>query len=209
MKSLLLVVCCAVLASGSVFADHLCGFYGGVHAGYSSLSPDYTEPAFNLITVDEGVDDFSGGLLGGYNRQWCNLLVGLEADFAFTDAQQTQVGDSGSPDDLTVFTVDWYSHLRFRVSSTDDEWRPFFAAGLALARLSVTDVFAGAADRKSSTLTGWSIGGGVDHPVAHNTVLRFEGLYDRFERDSFGRDESVGRWRPDAFTGRVALTWRL
>jgi outer membrane immunogenic protein len=62
------------------------GFYLGVHAGYIWGRSRVFD---NGVLTESGAptDGFVGGLLAGYNRQLGPVVLGLEGDFGWSNAQ--------------------------------------------------------------------------------------------------------------------------
>lgn len=81
-----------VLATSPVAAqDHnWSGFYLGAHGGYGWADMDYPGSAPHPIGAPR--PDLEGGLVGGqigYNHQINNIVLGVEADYSFTNMTET------------------------------------------------------------------------------------------------------------------------
>ena len=135
------------------------GFYVGGHFGYGFGQP--TNPAIGFSdpngigvgTFLEGggfnVSSFTsrgvlGGLQAGYNYQVTPWVLGVEADWSFTDINGSRSATS-SPDPAvfggtysvsTVKTnVDWLATVRARAGISADNWLFFGTGGLAIGRV--------------------------------------------------------------------------
>jgi outer membrane immunogenic protein len=174
------------------------GFYAGVHAGL--LNGDVT------VHEEEATGgNISGSVLGvlaGTNFFYppaAPWVLGIEADAGWAD-----VHGRGIPDVACdyLYDLNWDAHLRLRASYPTGGVSPFFAAGLALADLSITDC--GAAP-KGGLFVGGTLGGGVDFNAGQKMTLRGEVLYDFYGRKQY-TDFSADF---TAWTARVAVLWRF
>src|SRR5689334_10366611 len=77
----------AVLVAGGAGAVHAqeadwTGFYAGVHADYLWGEPTVEG---NSPTIDPDIDGFGGGAAAGFNYQFDQFLLGVEADITAFD----------------------------------------------------------------------------------------------------------------------------
>jgi outer membrane immunogenic protein len=122
--------------------------------------------------------EFVGGVHVGYNWQKNgNLVLGLEGDVDFAD------------------DVDYLATIRGRVGFAAD--RTLFYGTGGVAFLSADDT-----SGDSDTLTGYVVGGGIEHKIRDNVSLGLEGLYYNFE-DDLDSDDA------DFFTVRGRLTYHF
>lgn len=148
------------------------GLYTGIQGGYawngSSMSDASINPALNLDS-----DGFIGGGTLGYNFQSGQIVWGLEADISYTDLDSglRGVGYFGA----STASIDWLSTIRGRVGLDFNGWMPFVTAGLAIADAEMT-VNAGG-NGKSETLTGWTVGGGLEVKLDRNWSVKTEYLF--------------------------------
>lgn len=222
----------AVIASTAVNASanetEWTGPYVGAQAGYTSLKPKYSEPLpLNLQTeqrqfiaeVNPNTNGISGGVLAGYNVQANGLILGIEADFALTSADTT-VDSSPEPDyfnNYSAFDLKWNGHVRARIGYPVGKTLVYAAGGLALARLKVDDVellgdVPGEWGEQSKTLTGFSVGGGVEHAITNNLTIRAEYLYDNYAGKTGiidGPDPYDFTIDPSAHNVRAAVSYRF
>ncbi|MBY0531538.1 MAG: outer membrane beta-barrel protein [Xanthobacteraceae bacterium] len=150
------------------------GFYGGVHAGGLWLDGDLT--AVPGTAGNASGNGFVGGLLAGYNwHMRGNWVFGLEADIGWSNADSTVV--LGGPG-IVNSELKWNGHVRARLGYAMNRTLLFVAGGLAIAEV---EQFAPAgAATVSNTLTGYSIGAGIDHAFAPRWIGRIEYLYDDY-----------------------------
>lgn len=148
------------------------GLYLGVTAGYAWNNSSMWDASANAaLNLDS--DGFIGGGTIGYNFQSGQVVWGLEADFSYTDLDSgvRGVGYFGQ----SRASIDWLSTIRGRVGLDMNGWMPYVTAGLAIADAE-TIVNAGA-NGKSETLTGWTVGGGLEVKLDRNWSFKTEYLY--------------------------------
>ena len=161
------------------------GPYVGVHAGYTSLKPDYSEPVVpnEPRSVNPNANGIGGGVLAGYNIQTNGIVAGWEADFGLANANAD--ANPNLFNDYSAFDLKWNSHLRARVGYPVGKTMIFAAGGLALARIGVDDVDA-AWGEQTKTYVGFTLGGGVEHAVTKNLSIRAEYLFDKYGKKEGG-----------------------
>ena len=181
------------------------GLYVGGHAGYGWMDSadrvsDVTGSAFvasgsiaSSIPLDPG--GFIGGGQIGYNWQVTPMwVIGLEADISWTDFDET-ASRPGPADPSRVLTahqkLDSFGTVRGRLGLTPaNGWLAYVTGGLAYGRGSLSTALtrttgagcAGGANNcqqgsVSDTLTGWTVGGGLEWAVANNWTMKAEYLY--------------------------------
>lgn len=151
----------------------------------------YIGTPFNL-------NGFLGGVEGGYNYQVDNYVVGVEMDFEYQDIGQSR--QSGfvplAPLELIGDTVaynnsvrsEWISTVRSRLGYSVGDFLGFITGGLAITDFKYTSgfniqEFGGIYNVRgvsSQVLTGWTIGGGVEHKFTSDLNLKAEYLYTCF-----------------------------
>ena len=181
-------------AADAVFADPVVeapvsgynwsGFYVGAQAGYGWGDADHLLSGTEE-TAENSVD---GGLVGGYvgyNYQFSNsFVVGADADLVWSgqeggpDTVITPLGVPDSPNQV-ITEVKWTAAIRGRLGYAMDRFLPYIAGGVAFANVEgfYDYISPGTID---DTLTGWTIGGGVDYGVTDNLILRAEYRYSDF-----------------------------
>lgn len=184
------------------------GPYIGLHAGYNSMEPDLldgTDPRWNLNSQMEGA---SGGVLTGYNTHSSGVVLGLEADFGLTG---TDAGvNPNAENHFVAFKAKWNGHLRARVGVPLSKTLIFAAGGLAATHLKVYDEGVG---EKNHTLTGFTIGGGVEHAVSERLSVRAEYLYDNYGKKAGTVADTSENYpytvEPKAHSLRAAVAYRF
>lgn len=193
---------------GSEPIAHWGGFYAGGHVGISRADSDFsgvansvtaTVPAFSVYRRDL-VDEFrnkwkeadgrSFGAFVGYNTQFDEVVLGIEADF--TRMSLTARRDVYIPDRFSLNTLEGHASLdlrdvatlRARAGYTIGAFMPFVTGGIAVGRGKTVHDFNLPGFRDDDSREAWSVGltggAGVDVALSRNLFLRGEWQYIRF-----------------------------
>lgn len=189
------------------------GYYAGgsvgVTAGVGDTSAATTTPGatsyFNVasdVTQVTAAGDGSiiqwrpsGGIYGGFGKQYGNILVGIEASansLYLDDSRTKHVTYISVPTAQFALrqslNADWQGTLRLRLGYAQENWLAFVSAGAAVTRVTVDTLFTdtnapgGAIGRDSTTQTkaGWTLGAGGEFILNENWSVRGEYLYTNF-----------------------------
>ena len=203
------------------------GFYVGGNAGYvwGQSDGDYQgalpplppapPPTPAIIAYPFGLNP-QGAALGaqlGYNVQFGLWVLGLEGDWSWLfNADDTIFDPAGTPryDQIELL---WTGHARGRIGYLFGNTLVYFAGGAAFASTRNTHygpVGGGGTSWYDTRLrTGYSLGGGFEHMLSPNWLLRLEYLFDKFDSENF--TWAAGRYtRSDLTlsTLRIGLSWR-
>ena len=141
------------------------GFYLGINGGYAWGNSDWDLPAISVKPKGWMV----GGTVG-YNWQSGGIVYGLEGDFDWAD-----MSDSTACGAFTCRTRNnWLATARGRLGYAFDRWLPYLTGGGAFGR--VEALVPGLASA-SDTLTGWTVGGGIEYAFLGNWTAKVEYLY--------------------------------
>ena len=118
-----------------------------------------------------------GGVVAGMNWQVDSLLLGIEADYQWGGL----IADNDEPAELTDFALNGVATIRGRAGVVMDNTLLYLTGGLAL----LDTEFGGEVgppggtvhDSDSAWITGWTIGGGVEHAFSDALHGRLEYLY--------------------------------
>jgi outer membrane immunogenic protein len=126
-------------------------------------------------------DSFSGALGGatiGYNIQSGSWVFGAEADIsaAKVSADSTTSGSFFCAGSLSTCSTDlsWIGTVRGRVGYAYGATLPFVTGGFAIGK--VTGVTTNTVNG-SDTLTGWTLGAGLEHAFSSKLSAKLEYLY--------------------------------
>lgn len=206
MKRLLIAVSALAVVSSGAFAADLApqvveptapivmpftwtGFYVGAHAGYGWGD---TKARFNgpVPHGDFTPDGFIGGVHAGYNYQFeTPVVVGLEADIDGSDVK----GDFDNP--FGGFSggsakLRWQGSVRARFGYAFDRFLPYITGGVSFGDFrfaggpGVGSGLSPALVPWSKTLTGWTIGAGLEYAFTDNWSARLEYRYTDYGNTS-------------------------
>jgi high affinity Mn2+ porin len=181
------------------------GFYVGAHAGYASGHSNWstTQPGgqdstgsldfFHTFDAFDGSGSHFGGLHAGYNYMLpSRLMFGVEADVSFPstlqggqDLSSAVIGAANYND-----TIEMLGTVRGRIGYDIKHWLYYVTGGLAwtynqFTRTQLTDsptgsTPAGAVEISFLGRIGWTVGAGVEAPIAPAWTARFEYLYSQY-----------------------------
>jgi outer membrane immunogenic protein len=147
------------------------GLYLGAQAGYGWGTSRHTNTNTLVTTGDFDTDGFIGGGTLGYNFQSGQVVWGIETDMSYSDVSGTGFAACALG---CRSSLDWLLTVRGRVGFDMNGWMPYFTGGLAVADGFVSTNGAGS---KSDTLTGWTIGGGLEIKLDRHWSVKTEYLY--------------------------------
>jgi outer membrane immunogenic protein len=146
-----------------------------------------------------------GGLEAGYNWQLGHVVLGIETDFSGWDMSSNS-GQSAAGAPPSVFglapgvvipytasgtvTSNWLYTLRPRIGFANGNMLTYLTAGLALTNLRFSEsvtLGAGApilTGSTSTTVAGWTAGGGVEYALSYNWFIKAEYLYASFSNQT-------------------------
>jgi outer membrane immunogenic protein len=183
------------------------GFYiGGLVGGTTSQAKvqttvgttqylDETDAAQINRAANSDLDQWrpAGGVVGGYGKQFGNVVVGVEASantlFLNDEHTVTEIYQTVPTARYILkqsITADWMATVRPRLGWAQDNWLAYITGGLAATRLKLetkfTDnAFSGFSQSSESKLVaGWSLGLGGEYALGGDWSLRGDYLYTRF-----------------------------
>ena len=171
------------------------GFYVGADIGYSwaSADADVDGPLFaGTVSLSPDADGVVGGVYVGYNAQFNQIVVGIEADIEATS-------NSGDDNLSDIFNLrasadqNWQGSIRARLGWAIDNFMPYITGGVAFSDWdidsNISDPILGDfhfSDSKS--FTGWTIGAGLDYAFTPNLIGRLEYRYTDWGDADFHND---------------------
>ncbi|WP_370931784.1 outer membrane protein [Bartonella sp. DGB1] len=168
----------------------------------------------NLEPITKDRESLLGGLYIGFNIPiYENFLAGLEIDGNYNyipeidvaptgkEGSSTENSDDKNPEknknfgDPSLITSQYGGDVRFRVGAALDNLMPYVAVGASFRRVErdLKDAKGESVDlkdKKTQSLFGWTIGGGIDVAVSKNLIFRFEFRHNnlrRFELEAKGK----------------------
>lgn len=214
MKKLVLsTIAIAVLATASwaggnvqppqnppaVVTDNWSGPCVGLQAGYLTGKATVGDP---FTVKPSGI---AGGLFAGYN--WLtpsNLLYGVEADINGVSADKSKVlAQKSYLGDITLlssatykFEQNWDASLRLRVGGVvDDKYLLYATGGATWAGVKAGYTTANGTTSEKKTLSGWTVGAGVEMKVTNNVNARLQYRYSSYGKKYFNLGPSSVKYK--------------
>jgi outer membrane immunogenic protein len=163
------------------------GFYIGIHGGYGWGDADYYFPTTTAFGPAGGSfsHDIDGAMVGGhagFNWQWNQLVLGLEAAGTWTDISGSVVSPFFATD---TFSTDINSIFTFtpRLGLAAGNALFYVKGGLAVGDVETrltSPVIVGGSASSDETRVGWTFGGGIEYAVTPNWIFGIEGNYYDF-----------------------------
>ena len=181
------------------------GCYIGANAGgkWGRFTGDETVAvvpvAGTLVFANTGNNngDFMGGGQIGCQWQTGAWVFGIEGDGDATSIRRSFVAPATVffpflPGDTFDVKNDWQASVRGRLGYAWDRWMIYATGGVAFANIDATIGFVPAPFafptlflNNSRTLTGFTVGGGVEYAILDNLSLGIEYRFSDFGRDNF------------------------
>jgi len=200
MKKLGLLV--AIILASSAFiatdvvADDWTGPYAGLQVGYiwgdADTSSWHTDPldthTFSLNGFD--VDGFAGGIFAGYMGLVGNdFLIGIEGEWNWASADETI---RNNDDPLWIYGAEveqeWDASLRLNAGKRMGDYILYITGGVAWARINIhgfTEFDPARSTDHDATLTGWTIGAGLERKINENLHARILYRYSDYGDDTW------------------------
>ena len=173
------------------------GFYAGIHAGYGFSDDDAQldglgGPAWDpyypvaLGEKDLSADGFIGGVQAGYNHQLDSVVIGLEADFSYSDIgdDSDETSPPGYFDPFTYkqrYDLNWLGTVRIRAGYAFDRALIYATGGFAYGEVDVRHDEQFPVTRyqgdENEIEIGWTIGGGLEYALTDSWSIKGEYLY--------------------------------
>jgi len=156
------------------------GFYVGGWVGATCIDGELTDNGGPTDWEMSGCG-WKGGLLGGYNYQFDQWVVGLEGDWGMTSDIATNEEAGGD----FAFAMDHIVTFRGRWGVAFDETLLFATGGLAWAKADLDAIIAATPDHIKGNHWGWTLGGGIEHALTDQFRIKLDYLFTRFSGDSY------------------------
>ena len=190
MKKLLAVALfVAAPLSAQAAPNDWSGLYIGVDGGALGISSksSYTDhPGYTSSGQGGGA---LAGVTAGYDMQFSELVVGVEADYAVSNAGNTGTAEHGYTYNIPLATakVTSFGSLRARIGYAFDNTLLYATGGWAWARIhnDAVDEYINDPNYLASTTksqSGFVIGLGVEQALNEHIAIKLEGLYADFSR---------------------------
>jgi outer membrane immunogenic protein len=159
------------------------GFYAGLQTGYvwGEANNSFSDPL--LVGGGSDPEGWIGGGYGGYNWQSGNFVFGFETDIEAGDVNGSFSSTGGLISGST--DLNWQGSLRGRIGIAADRTLFYLTGGWAYGEADIDGTsllpapLAGTG-AESVSLSGWTLGGGMEYAVSHNFTVRAEYRYTDF-----------------------------
>jgi outer membrane immunogenic protein len=197
------------------------GFYVGANVGFASSrtrisNPDNSYFSLSNASFNSNQSGVIGGLQAGYNWQFNNIVVGLEGDISAASLNRsTSAGTLGFTGDTFNGNMTALGTVRGRIGWAFDRLLIYGTGGVAFANLKdqyFSPVFPFTAG-PSSSVTGWTAGGGAEFALSGNWTVKAEYLHVGFPSRS-ATVTAIGNTYLFAFKdsldiGRVGINYKF
>jgi len=165
------------------------GFYAGANIGYAFSGDEEIGLTTNLggfaRAGDFELSGFFGGLQAGYNWHLSpSLVFGIEGDIQLSGVDDKVGPNATVPAGGIVrgsSDVQWLGTLRGRLGWAADRTLFYATGGLAFAGVDYVVNFTNGVNtsvmKNDDTLTGYVVGGGIEHAFSNRWSLKFEYQY--------------------------------
>ncbi len=176
------------------------GFYVGAQVGYQFSDREdgfgdryrFRRAGTFIDDFNDGEDDaFVAGAHAGYNVQFGSFVVGVEGDIegVFGDDDDdygTLLVRTTPTGPNLAYTIganqlDWQGSIRARAGFAFDRTLIYATGGFAFGGLSGGHSFGGVFDDDDDTVSGYTVGLGVEHAFTNNLTARLEYRYTAFD----------------------------
>lgn len=159
------------------------GGYIGGQVGYLWGEGDFEVDDGSGAEIEP--DGWLGGIYVGYNYQMANnVVIGADADFAWTGADDSATGfdDLGVAVGTLDSELDWEGAVRLRLGYAVDRFLPYVAGGVAFGRMDIEAFNLAGVSQGSDddTGVGWTLGVGLEYAFTDNIIGRAEYRYTDF-----------------------------
>lgn len=189
-----------------VAAPSWAGFYIGASLGGVWHEMEYADSSFGPGPTANGRDT---GIIGGghigYNVQAGHFVYGLEADISGASAKVTlRPFGLGAANEIDTSHLNWLATFRARAGVTIGSGNTliFGTGGLALGGVDnrrtfppLAGVIPAEVGEGKATRVGWVAGGGVEHMLNRNWIVRAEALYVDLGDKNVDTPSNAGTYR--------------
>ncbi len=168
------------------------GFYVGINGGYAGnqVSQDLNYGGIPYYQFKATASGFVGGGQIGYNWQFPTspFVLGVEADFQGSSLKGSYLDETYycSYNYSLATKVNWLGTLRARLGYSFGQIMPYVTGGLAYGKVTDSgDYYYYDAGGNSKTMTGWTVGAGLEYAITHNLTFKTEYLYTDLGKMSY------------------------
>jgi outer membrane immunogenic protein len=198
------------------------GFYLGANIGaawaQSSVGDELgvgVGPWMIGTTTSANKTGLIGGVEAGFNWQVSSLVLGIEADISFAALDRSVVvtGGTGAGRDTYSSRLSDLATVRGRLGWAIDRALIYGTGGVAFANLNdtLTDPLFPFTASPSSSVTGWTAGGGIEYALVDHWTVKAEYLHVAFPtRNTFDSNNTYAFAFKDSLDiGRAGINFKF
>ena len=158
------------------------GFYIGAMGGYGWS--DQVRATIGGLTVSASSNDLKGGFAGGtvgYNWQTGQMVLGIEADAAWSDIKYSEPIFGGTLTDK----IQSFGSVTGRIGFAANAALFYVKGGYAWADNEVSATSFGATFAESRFHSGWTVGGGLEYLFVPNWSGKVEYMYADYSNANY------------------------
>ncbi|BBF93307.1 outer membrane protein [Blastochloris tepida] len=167
----------SVVSAPVVMAPNWTGFYVGGFIGYGWGSNDWSlvDNWNNWGGLSNDFDGFLGGAQIGYDYQFNNMVIGIQADITGASLEDK----SWYLDEYYNNEASWIATVTGRLGFVADRALFYIKGGAAWADHDSSWSWIGDYYSSSGTRSGWTVGAGIEYAFAPNWTMFLE--YDYYD----------------------------
>jgi outer membrane immunogenic protein len=190
------------------------GFYLGLNGGgvwhRAAFAGVDQVPNVDFSTIKVASPTF--GVQAGFNWQVQQLVLGVEADWNYTNAGGSSGFQVFPGNNFFTSTLSWLATVRGRIGLAWSSSMLYATGGFAAGRVSnQVPVQFGGFPNDDKIKTGWTAGGGIEHMFTQNWTAKAEALYVDLGRSTatgfFGAGY-IGNFNNTAVIGRIGVNYK-
>ena len=176
------------------------GFYLGVHVGSGWGTNNWDERFDTSFSTSYPMSGVLGGIHGGWNYQAGPIVVGAEANLAFSNVRgsgdvNNEGFETGSSTNL-ITTTKYMATFVGRGGIANDKWLYYLVAGMAMLSQDHEAELNGVRQTVRSSGSGYVLGFGAEYAVWQNLSVKLEYNYIGLRK----RDLSFAAVEPEPVT---------
>lgn len=167
------------------------GFRLGAHGGYATghdITREFVTATWTFIGLQNRFrpDGFYGGLHGGFDYQFGNVVLGVESDIDIGEIKGGFVDPPAAPFNpggRGNTKINIQGSGRLRAGYAFDRLLAYGTGGIAMANIKSTySNWPGVSESFTRTLTGYTVGGGLEYAVTDRVTIRSEYRFTEFAK---------------------------
>ncbi len=163
------------------------GMYVGAWAGVVCIDGTLTDNGGPTDYLNAGCG-YKGGVLGGYNYQIDDIVLGVEGDWG----RSGSIVENIDPTADFSWKLDNIATLRARVGLAFDDTMIFVTGGGAWATGNLDGIISSTPNQITANHFGWTVGGGVEHAVTDNLRVKMDYLYTKLSTANYYDNTTCG-----------------